>query len=65
MPAPFGPSSAVMPGPIVKATSDTATTSPNHFETWSSSIMATSAAPTGPAPAPATGAGHGDAALIA
>ena len=32
-PAPFGPSSAVTPGPISKLTSDTATSAPNHFET--------------------------------
>ena len=33
LPAPFGPSSAVTPEPRAKLTSDTATTSPNHFET--------------------------------
>jgi hypothetical protein len=36
-PAPFGPSSAVTPSAIVKLTSDTATTPPNHFETPSTS----------------------------
>ncbi len=33
LPAPLGPSSAVTPGPRAKLTSDTATTSPNHFDT--------------------------------
>ena len=33
LPAPFGPSSAVTPGPTSKLTSDTATRLPNHFET--------------------------------
>src|SRR6478609_4301308 len=38
-PAPFGPSRAVMPGPMPNVTSDTATTSPYHFETWSTMIV--------------------------
>ena len=40
MPAPFGPSSAVIPGPMSKLTSETATTFPNHFETPRTSISA-------------------------
>src|SRR6478735_5906842 len=38
-PAPFGPSRAVTPGPTPNVTSDTATTSPYHFETWSTTIV--------------------------
>src|SRR5687768_9601052 len=38
LPAPFGPSNAVTPGPTAKVTSETATRSPNHFETWSTAI---------------------------
>ena len=38
LPAPFGPSSAVTPGPTWNDTSETATTSPNHFETCSTAI---------------------------
>ena len=34
-PAPFGPRSAVTPGPISKLTSETATSGPNHFDTFS------------------------------
>ena len=34
-PAPLGPRSAVTPGPISKLTSETATSGPNHFETFS------------------------------
>ncbi len=37
LPAPFGPRSAVTPTGIVKLTSETATTPPNHFETPSTS----------------------------
>ena len=33
LPAPFGPSSAVTPGPTSKLTSETATSGPNHFDT--------------------------------
>ena len=40
LPAPFGPSSAVIPGPMSKLTSETATTFPNHFETPRTSISA-------------------------
>ena len=39
LPAPFGPSSAVTPGPTVNETSETATTSPNHFDTSSTTII--------------------------
>ena len=35
LPAPLGPSSAVTPGPTWNETSDTATTSANHFDTCS------------------------------
>ena len=34
-PAPFGPSRAVTPGPTSKLTSETATSAPNHLETFS------------------------------
>ena len=43
LPAPFGPSSAVTPGPMSKLTSETATTFPNHFETPRTSISASPA----------------------
>ena len=40
LPAPFGPSSPVTPGPMVIETSLTATTLRYHRETWSSWIVA-------------------------
>ena len=39
LPAPLGPSSAVTPAPMLKLTSDTATKSPNHFETLAACTM--------------------------
>src|SRR5688572_20091328 len=39
LPEPFGPSSAVTPGPMLKERSDTATKSPYHFDTCSSTIV--------------------------
>ncbi len=47
LPAPLGPSRAVTPGPTVNDTSDTATTSPNHFDTSAMTIdlAATAAVP--------------------
>ena len=58
LPAPLGPSSAVTPEPRAKLTSDTATTSPNHFDTPVASTIGRgwTVAPIGPTPiAPATG----------
>ena len=40
LPAPFGPSRPVTPGPIVIVTSLTATTLRYHRETWSIAIVA-------------------------
>src|SRR5262245_14989219 len=42
LPAPFGPSSAVTPGPTSKLTSETATSAPNHLETPSATTRARS-----------------------
>src|SRR6266508_3692042 len=39
LPAPFGPRSAVTPGVTPNETSETATTSPYHFETCSTTIV--------------------------
>src|SRR5215216_6539670 len=39
LPAPFGPRSAVTPGVTPKETSETATMSPYHFETCSTTIV--------------------------
>src|SRR4051812_48826804 len=39
LPAPFGPSRPVTPGPMVIVTSLTATTLPNQREVWSISIV--------------------------
>src|SRR4051794_25243301 len=40
LPAPFGPRSAVTPGVTPKETSETATISPYHLETWSTMMVA-------------------------
>ncbi len=40
LPAPFGPSRAVTPGPTSKLTSETATFAPNHLETPSAETPA-------------------------
>jgi len=40
LPAPFGPRRAVTPAESEKVTSETATTSPNHFETFCTAIIA-------------------------
>src|SRR6516165_12679822 len=47
LPAPFGPSSPVTPGPIVIVMSLTATTLPYHRETLRSSIAVTTHRPSG------------------
>jgi len=39
LPEPFGPRSAVTPGPMLNERSETATRSPYHLETWSSTIV--------------------------
>ena len=56
LPAPFGPSSPVTPGPSANETSLTATTLPYQRETWSSAIAG------GGSPAAAGAAGSGVAA---
>jgi hypothetical protein len=43
LPAPFGPRSAVTPGPTSKLTSETATSGPNHFETPSATTLGSTA----------------------
>ena len=58
LPAPFGPSSAVTPGPTRNDTSDTATTSPNHFEAPETSIGQTGAMPAAAAPEAGNGGRH-------
>ena len=40
LPAPFGPSRAVTPGSTLNDTSDTATSDPNDFDTWSTTTVA-------------------------
>ena len=50
LPAPFGPSRAVIPGKMLNETSLMATTLPNHRETRSTLIVGVVAAPRGHRP---------------